>query len=245
MSHPLRTVAPMCGRIAAYTPPNKVALALDAGIRVRAEPEPEWRPSYNVPPARRILAVRIDKEGARSLGQFGWGLIPHWAKDPKIGSRAFNARADTVAQKPMFRSAFRSKRCLVPVDGFYEWKREGADKRPYFFTRADENLTVFAGIWEFWEREGHGLWTCSIITTDASPDMEDVHNRMPVILERESWTEWLSPVNQATELTELLVPARGRTLEMRPVDRAVGSVRNDRPELLAKLKQRVGGNESS
>lgn len=134
----------MCGRIAAYTPPNKVALALDAGIRVRAEPEPEWRPSYNVPPARRILAVRIDKEGARSLGQFGWGLIPHWAKDPKIGSRAFNARADTVAQKPMFRSAFRSKRCLVPVDGFYEWKREGADKRPYFFTHADENLTVFA-----------------------------------------------------------------------------------------------------
>ena len=183
----------MCGRIAAYTPPPKLARALLAGIE--SEAEDRWRPSFNLPPAKRLFACRLGREGQRLLQPFGWGLIPRWAKDPRIGSKAFNARAETVATKPMFRQAFRKHRALVPVDGFYEWRRSESGKQPFFFSRADGELTVFAGLWECWEREGNGLYPCSNITTDAGEDMEDVHDRMPVILEPRAWQEWLDPGN--------------------------------------------------
>jgi putative SOS response-associated peptidase YedK len=135
----------------------------------------------------------------------------------------------------MFRQAFRKHRALVPVDGFYKWRRSESGKQPFFFSRADGELTVFAGLWEYWEREGNGLYTCSIITTEAGEDMEDVHNRMPVILEPSTWDKWLNPDSSREDLGGLLVPAAGGTLVKHTVSRTVGSVRNDGPELVEEV----------
>lgn len=223
----------MCGRIAAYTPPSRVARALEAGIA--PEVEGAVRSSFNVPPTRRISAVRID-EGGRLLDSMRWGLVPHWAKDPRIGAKGFNARAETVASKPMFRAAFERRRALIPVDGFYEWHRDGSERQPYFFRRADGDLTVLAGLFEYWEREGaDGLLTCCILTTEAGEDMAGIHHRMPVVLGRADWVHWLDPDAGGERVTELLVPAPGGTLRRHPVAKAVGSVRNDRPELVEEL----------
>ncbi len=123
----------------------------------------------------------------------------------------------------------------MPVDGFYEWRRSESGKQPFFFSRADGELTVFAGLWEYWERAGNGLYTCSIITTEAGEDMEEVHNRMPVILEANAWDEWLDPENDGQSVGHLLVPASGGTLAKHAVSRNVGSVRNDGPEIVEEV----------
>ena len=165
---------------------------------------------------------------------FKWGLVPKWAKDPSAIKSAFNARAETVASKPMFRTAFRSSRILVPVDAFYEWQTLAPKvKQPYAFQRADGDPIMFAGLREWWrDAEGHELNTATIITTEAGPDMP-IHNRQPVVLERAQWDFWLDPsVTDVEKLQPLLAPTVEGTLIRHPVSKDVGNVRNNGPEMV-------------
>jgi putative SOS response-associated peptidase YedK len=245
----------MCGRIALYSEPDFLARVFDAQLAL--DVGTEARPSWNIGPMRSVLAVAEvpDREGApdagahRELGRYRWGLVPSWAKDPTMGNRTFNARAETVASKPSFRAAFGARRLAVVADGFYEWKPgPGKTKQPYYFTRADGQPLALAGLWEQWwgapgpagpaDGERPALRTCTVITTDAGPDMGAIHHRMPVVLEPEVLAEWLDPANRdKPELESLLAPSPGGTLVHRAVGREVGNVRNDGPELIEELHQ--------
>ena len=154
-----------------------------------------------------------------------WGLVPSWADDPEIGSRMINARSETPPEKPSFRSAFRRRRCLIPADGFYEWKRENGDKQPYCFRMQDGR--PFAGLWESWEKGDGTLRTCTILTTRANSVLEGVHDRMSVILPSDSYNAWLDPDADREELGELTVPYPGDDLEIYPVSRFANSPRNN------------------
>jgi putative SOS response-associated peptidase YedK len=252
----------MCGRIALYSPPDRLARQFDAGLApdLGEAAEPHW----NVPPTQGVLAmVHPRHKGAESNGgahdtadasghagdphrliaSFRWGLVPWWAKDLSVGNKQFNARAETLERRPAFRSALAERRCLVLADGFYEWKKEvvadKARKTPYFFTRSDGEPLAFAGLWETWRdpaqpRELRAkIRTCTIITTSSGPDIDGVHDRMPVVVDRERFDEWLEPGQlDGTELSAILRPAPSGTLRSIEVTSRVNSVRNEGPELL-------------
>jgi putative SOS response-associated peptidase YedK len=219
----------MCGRVALYEEPSRLARVLDARSEVQDD---DLRPSWNIGPMADLLGVRQTSADERELSAYRWGLVPSWAKNPDVKG-TFNARAETIATKPMFRTAFARWRILVPVDAFYEWKRTDRFKQPYAFKRADGEPVVFAGLREWWKGEdGTELRTATIITAEAGPDMP-IHDREPVVLERRNWDLWLDPsVTDTQDLQPLLVPTLAGTLVHYPVGRAVGNVRNDRPELL-------------
>jgi putative SOS response-associated peptidase YedK len=187
------------------------------------------RPSYNVAPTQLVHIVRTTEAG-RALSEARWGLVPSWWKKTlKDVPSTFNARSETAAEKPMFRSAFRRQRCLIPADGFYEWKRSGTEKQPYFIKRADGRPLTCAGLWETWtDREsGSEITSCTILTTDANPFMADIHHRMPVILERERFDEWLQSGGR-----DMLVACNDDVLACHPVSKAVGNVRNNAADLI-------------
>ena len=163
-----------------------------------------------------------------------WGLVPSWAKDPKIGNRMINARSETVTEKPSFRTSFKRRRCLIPADGFYEWKREGKAKKPMLITANPGGLFAFAGLWETWKQpDGSWLLTCAIITTSANEFMKSIHDRMPVILPREAEASWLDPEEQDTAmLSELLLPYDSDRMEGYEVSTLVNSPRNNFPEVI-------------
>lgn len=222
----------MCGRIA-QSEPSRYAQRLAA----LSDVEPEWEPSWNIGPTATVLGVRERRaptgEVARTLTQFSWGLLPGWCDSPSQAARSFNARSETVATKPLFRGAFRARRLLVPVDGFYEWAAEegGSRKQPYFFSRADGEPVVLAGLWEYWRRGDDQRRTATVLTVLAGPDMP-IHDRQPVVLEPGSWDRWLDPdVDDTRALRALLVPGSG-VLVRHPVSKDVGSVRNDGPHLV-------------
>jgi putative SOS response-associated peptidase YedK len=166
-----------------------------------------------------------------------WGLIPFWAKEASIGNKLINARAESVAEKPAFRSSFKKKRCLVPADGFYEWKKEGQSKQPYLIRRRDRHPFAFAGLWSTWKNpEGALVDTFTILTTSPSADVRALHDRMPVILGRHDFALWLDPkVDDALSLQALLVPAPEGNLETLPVSRAVNSPAHDAPDCVQPL----------
>jgi putative SOS response-associated peptidase YedK len=229
----------MCGRVALFTPPVRLAKLLDATLA--AGIDPEGHPSWNVGPQRRLFGL-TEPDGARTLDSYRWGLLPSWAKDPAIANRLFNARGETVAEKPSFRSAFAKRPCVIPVDGFYEWDhRPGRNKQPNYFTRSDGQLMLFAGLYEQW-RDPSGtditpLKTCTIITTTPSKDMDEIHDRMPVVLDTGDVETWLN-VNEygPDERAQLLCPAPVGTLTHYGVASTVGSVRNDGPELIERTE---------
>lgn len=226
----------MCGRIA-QSEPSRYAQRLDALL----EPAPEWKPSWNVGPTAQVLGVRV-RHGTRLLSPYSWGLLPGWCDDPRVAARSFNARAETVGTKPMFRRAFHGRRLLVPVDGFYEWaKLPGAPrKQPYFFRRADGDPVVLAGLWEWWRRGDEERRSATVITTAAGPDMP-VHDRQPVVLEPATWERWLDPeFDDERALDEMLRPGAG-VLVHHAVSTAVGSVRNDGPELVEPVPEPASG----
>jgi putative SOS response-associated peptidase YedK len=173
----------------------------------------------------------VDEGSGRRLDSFRWGLVPSWAKDLAVGYKMINARAETLAEKPAFRRAFRGRRCLILADGFYEWKAEGGHKRPYYIRMKDSSLFAFAGLWEVWTPpEGEPVRSCAIVTTAANDFMKALHHRMPVILPAEAQGPWLDPKNHDLEsLKALLLPLPEGALTAHPVSTEVNSPRNDGP----------------
>lgn len=220
----------MCGRIALFTPPERLARLLDA--QLAAGVDPEGRPSWNVGPQQTLFAVS-DRDG-RTLDRYQWGLVPTWAKDPSIGNRMFNARGETVAEKPSFRSAFAKRPCVIPVDGFYEWRRLGSTKEPHYFTRSDQGILLLAGLYEPARRDpADARPTCTVITTTPNADLAPIHDRMPVVLEADEVDGWLDTDPTNLEVRKaMLDPAPDGTLADVVVGSAVGNVRNNGPSLI-------------
>jgi putative SOS response-associated peptidase YedK len=214
----------MCGRYLLHAPVDLLQRAFGFAEL------PNLAPRYNIAPTQAAPIVRI-AEGARSLVMARWGLIPFWAKDPRIGVQAINARAETVATKPMFREAFRRRRCLVPADGFYEWQRlDARSKRPLLIRPADGQPIAFAGLWEVWRGPEGPVTSYTIVTTTANATCAPIHDRMPVILAREDHAAWLDPTRPDAE--RLLRPCPDAWLTVQAVSPRVGNVRNDDPELI-------------
>ncbi|WP_339250095.1 SOS response-associated peptidase [Paenibacillus sp. FSL P2-0089] len=191
------------------------------------------QPNYNVAPMHNIPAVIATNDGKR-LEELRWGLVPFWAKDDEVGSKMINARAETVAQKPAFKRLLKSKRCIIPADGFYEWKKDGSTKQPYRILMSDGNIFSFAGLYDTWEDpEGKKISTCTIITTTPNSLMADIHDRMPVILWSEDEADWLERDNDDIEsLLKLLRPYDASKIRVYKVPSAEGNVRNNSEELL-------------
>lgn len=214
----------MCGRFTLRTAPDKIAQTFLALV-------PEMRPRYNIAPSQPVAAVRLDaNRHQRELVSFRWGLIPSWADDPRIGYRTINARAETVATKPSFRRAFQKRRCLIVADGFYEWKKNGRSKQPYFIHKRDDGPFAFAGLWESWRGGGETIESCTLIVTAANRLMEPIHDRMPVILRPEDYDLWLdTDFENRAKLEEMLRPYLGDDLEAYPVSTLVNKPQNDMP----------------
>jgi putative SOS response-associated peptidase YedK len=217
----------MCGRLANDLPPELIQRIFSTSNKL-----PNLRPSWNVAPTMDVPVVRLHPETReRHLDLLRWGLVPFNTSDLKSARKPINARSETVATSPMFRAAFARRRCLVPAAAFYEWKATPAGKEPFAITRADGDPLAFAGIWEGWRApDGEVLRTFAILTTAANRQMSALHDRMPVILERETWPMWVG--EQDGDPTPLLRPADEGLLRIWPVSKAVGNVRNDTPDLL-------------
>ena len=230
----------MCGRYTSTTTMKDLAAIFEAE-EVRAEPLPS---RYNVAPTLDVYAVAV-REGHRALGTFRWGLVPSWAKDPSIGNRMINARAEGIESKPAYRAALAKRRCIIPADYFYEWQRRSgpdgkpAGKLPYAIHRRDREPMAFAGLWDVWrdpdDPDAPLLKTCVIVTGEANELMSPIHDRMPVVLGRDSWQAWLDPSTPADEARRLLVPAPSEWFEAFPVSSRVNNVRNEGPDLLEPL----------
>ena len=222
----------MCGRFALIVDASVLADVFDV------DPPRELKPRFNIAPTQTIPIVRSGLKTKRECAMVRWGLIPSWAKDKKIGARMINARGETVAEKPSFRSAVKNRRCLVPADGFYEWVRTAEGKQPHFIHFLDGRPFAFAGLWERWEKgEGEPLETCTIITTTPNELIEDLHNRMPVILPSDRYAEWLEPEPLTGErLQGLLTPHPSGGMEAYPVSTFVNKPANDGPECLVRAE---------
>ncbi|HEX6900686.1 MAG TPA: SOS response-associated peptidase [Thermoanaerobaculia bacterium] len=229
----------MCGRYTLSTPSDDLALLFDISELM---PLP---PRYNLAPTQEAAVVRVTEPGApRRLDLLKWGLIPYWAKEAAIGNRLINARSETVVEKASFKTSFKKKRCLIPADGFYEWKKEGKLKQPYLIHRKDGKPFAFAGLWSSWRdpERGQPVETFTILTTDANDLMRPLHDRMPVILDRENFDLWLDPkVEDMAKLQPLLVPHSSEDFEAFPVSRLVNSPTNDLPNCIEPLVQDEGG----
>jgi putative SOS response-associated peptidase YedK len=219
----------MCGRYASFLPAD----ALRALFQT-VNPAPNWEPTWNMAPTRDAPVVRLHPETrARHLDLLRWGLVPHWAKDPKSVRQPINARAETVAAAPMFRDALSRRRCLVPADVFYEWQATDGSKQPYAIARADGQPMVFAGLWEGWRgADGTVLRSFTIVTTNANPVLRPIHERMPVILEQPDWPMWLGEIEG--DAPALLHPSAA-DLRIWRIGTAVNNVRNDSEALLQGL----------
>ena len=220
----------MCGRYLLQRAAAKLARYFDT-----VEPVPEFAPSWNIAPTQEALAVRRHPgTGARHLDMLRWGLVPHWAKDATGAARLINARSETLLEKPSFREAFFRRRCLVPMDGFYEWHAVGGTKQPFAVALRDGNPMAVAGLWENWRRpDGSWMRTCSVITTASAGRQALMHPRMPVILPPETWAAWLGGMPAgAEELLGLMRPAEDSLLAFWPVSPRVGRVTENDPGLL-------------
>ena len=193
---------------------------------------------YNGAPTQDFAACRLDESGRRTVVKLRWGLVPSWAKDIRIGFRLINARAETVHVKPSFSSAFRSRRCLVPANGWFEWRRDGRNRQPYFLAPADGSLLSFAGLWERWSGPEAARETFTLITTAASPGLENIYPRQPAIVDPARFDDWLDPSSPVSDLLELVREPDAGPYEKRPVGAKVNSVRNNHPDILEPAVER-------
>jgi putative SOS response-associated peptidase YedK len=221
----------VCGRYELHAQPAAIALAF--GL---AHP-PGLRPRYNVAPMTEVPIVRVSPHGSRELAMVRWGLVPRWAKDPAIGSKMINARGETVASKPSFRTAFRRHRCLVPANGFYEWMpAPDGRKQPVLIAMKDGEVFAFAGLYERWlTGDGEPLDTCTILTTDANELLRPIHDRMPVIVPADQYERWLDPAQDGPP--SLIAPYPAAAMAWWPVSSRVNSVRHDDASLIERLPE--------
>ncbi len=221
----------MCGRFAQRSPARKIKQ------QFKVEEVPPLAERYNVAPAQPVLAVRESPDG-REAGFLKWGLVPRWAKDSGIGSRLVNARSETVTEKPSFREAFKRRRCLVPMEGFYEWARRGDGKRPFYFHMRDGEPFAVAGLWETWEGDGGALETCTLLTTSANELLAGYHDRMPVIIRPEDYDLWLDAGVRGTELLlPLLRPYPREGMHAYAVSPVVNSPSHDGPRCVEPARE--------
>ena len=222
----------MCGRFSLTRGDQNMEEEFGAKLRN------PYRPRYNIAPTQEVL-VLLNDGIERRLETFRWGLIPSWAKDPKIGSKLINARAETIFEKPSFRSAAKDRRCLILADGFYEWAKTDRGKIPMYVRRKTGRPFGFAGLWEFWQSpEGEEVRTCAIVTTEPNALMLSIHNRMPVIVQKKLEEVWLDPaLKQQSELMEVLQPYPAEEMEAFSVSKLVNAPTNDSPECVKPVKQ--------
>jgi putative SOS response-associated peptidase YedK len=216
----------MCGRFAVISVPEAVRALFGYAET------PNFPPRYNIAPTQPIAIVRLT-EGRRQFALVRWGFIPSWVKDPRAVSLMFNARSETAAEKPAYRSAMKRRRCLVPADGFYEWQRDGDRKRPHWVHPRKGGPIAFAGLWEAWiGPNGEELETAAIVTTAANDTLKPLHDRMPVVIQPDAFDLWLDPNADTQMASSLMKPARDDFFEVREVSGAVNRVASDGPALL-------------
>lgn len=229
----------MCGRFSLTASVAEICARFQA-----AEALEHWVPRYNAAPGQQILTVVSQEAGVRTFALMRWGLIPHWSKEPSIGNRMINARAESLSIKPSFKKPFKTQRCLIPADGFYEWKYDGSKKIPLRIVRADRRLFAFAALWDTWIEPGSGksVRSFTIITTEANRGLQTVHDRMPAILLPEDEALWLDPsCSDAGRLSGLLKPYPEQEMEYYEVSPVVNSWQNDVPECIAPYGPIEGG----
>jgi putative SOS response-associated peptidase YedK len=225
----------MCGRYTLHHKPIEIAERFDV------EPAEEFlAPRYNIAPSQIVPVIRRPQSGDRLREMAGckWGLIPYWAKDPKIGNNLINAKAETISEKPSFKQPFTKRRCLIPADGFYEWQKRGKEpSQPIYVRRRDGGLFAFAGLWEIWRTpEGEALETCTIITVEPNELISKIHHRMAAILKPDDEAAWIDPNSEADDLLRFLRPYDSDELEAILVSRAVNSPANDSPACIAPIE---------
>jgi putative SOS response-associated peptidase YedK len=224
----------MCGRFVQKTPLGDIRVLFETAGAV-----PNMAARYNCAPTDNLAVVRFNPQtGERALDLLRWGLLPLWAKDPSFGPKAINARRETIATNNIFRDAFERRRCLVPADGFYEWRKRDGKTQPYAIVPADDGVFAFAGLWERWKNPADGaiLRSFTIVTGLPNELCEPIHDRMPVILPAEAWRRWLGEdAASPAELLSLLLPYPSGLMRVYPIGPRVGNVRNDDAELLAPL----------
>ncbi len=218
----------MCGRFALGSKPKAVAELFSL-----PEPPEILKPRYNIAPSQPVAVVALKGDGTRALGMVKWGLVPHWANDPSEGTRPINARSETVETNPVFRDAFRHKRCLVPASGYYEWKTGPRnEKTPYYFHLKSGEPFAFAGLWDVWGEAADKVVTCCTITVPPNELAATVHDRMPLIIPRERFDRWLSPDTPMAELRTLLTPYPAGEMDTYRVGKAVGNPRTEGPQCI-------------
>jgi putative SOS response-associated peptidase YedK len=221
----------MCGRYASFLPAEALARLFET-----VNPLPNLEPTWNMAPTRDAPVVRLSRGGERHLDTLRWGLVPYFTKDLKKAHKPINGRSETIAKSGMFREAFAHRRCLVPAPVYYEWRDDPDGKVPFAVARVDGEPVAFAGIWDTWRTtDGQRLQTFATITTDANNLLAQIQDRMPVIIERVDWPLWLGEADG--DVTALLRPAAEDVLRFWPVDKKVGNVRNDGPELIRAIAQ--------
>lgn len=220
----------MCGRFAFFSPREAVIAAFGADIDF------QFQPRYNIAPSQEVTLLRLDDNAQLRADNYRWGLVPFWAKDPAIGNRMINARAETVAEKPSYRQSFSRRRCVVLASGFYEWHAEVSGKTPFFISRADAQPFGMAGLWDEWARgEGEPLRTCTVITTAANEFMRSMHDRMPVVMAGDQALGWLNPEASKDELLSMLLGPQQVELQAWAVSKAVNNPINDNAKLIERL----------
>ncbi len=226
----------MCGRFALISPTEQLAETFQLNTAELSAMPPSV-PRYNIAPTQPVTAVRLNQSGERELTFFHWGLIPSWSKDMKFGSRLINARSETVAEKPSFRTAFKRRRCIIPADGFFEWQKTDSGKQPMYIHAADKTPFAFAGLWEFWTSpDGDAIQSCTILTTEPNELMAQIHNRMPVILEPEDFQDWLEPGPNPTDAFHLFRSYPAHKMAAYPVSTIVNNPRNETPACIDRLQ---------
>ncbi len=229
----------MCGRYASSARVDELVEEFEIAEVVGGVPGPSW----NVAPTDVVRAV-VERHDVRSLVPMRWGLVPSWAKDAAGGARLINARGESAAEKPSFRSAYRRRRCLLPADGYYEWQKVGADKQPWFIHRADGRPLAMAGLWEVWsddrlERDDPArmLVSCTVLTTAATDDLGRIHDRMPITVRPSAWSAWLDrDLQDSDEIAGLLAGDPGEGITSHPVSPAVGKVSHNTPDLVLPIE---------
>jgi putative SOS response-associated peptidase YedK len=221
----------MCGRFALPYPSKTVAEHFSISEEV------SFASRYNIAPSQNIAVVRGKQDApGLQMAMMRWGLIPNWAKDERLGYKMINARAETVAEKPAFRSAYRQRRCLIAAGGFYEWQRQGKNKQPYFLTVKEKKIFAFAGIWERWQSPvGEPVESCAILTTAANSSVRTVHDRMPVIVAPTEYNLWIDPVWERDILQQILRFGQLTSLRIYPVSDMVNSPQNDSPSCIQEI----------